>query len=50
MYGGVWHEAKMAFVEKYTCTVILWFLVILGIKVVGKVIDNVYDVFLVRIR
>jgi len=35
-YGGAWHEAKIAFVEKYT--LISWFLAILGVNVLGEVL------------
>jgi len=35
IYGGAWHEAKIAFVEKYTF--ISWYLAILGVEVLGKV-------------
>jgi len=33
-YGGVWDEVQIAFVENYT--LILWFLAIIGVKVLGK--------------
>ena len=35
-YGGAWHNTKIAFVEKYT--LFSWYLVILGVKVSGKVL------------
>ena len=35
-YGGVWHNTKIAFVEKHT--LISWFLAILGVYVSGKVL------------
>ena len=45
-YGCVWHKAKIVFVEKYTCSLISWFLAILGVSacvhvnVFGLGLDN----------